>query len=654
MRTPHNRFNRLSSQARAFVGLILMLALVHRAAANSPTKSSPKQGADLLKTDLMVVLAHPDDETMMAPLIARTALLKQRTVANIYCTRGEGGGNMVGTQGGSALGILREVELRDGLRILGVRHTFFLDQRDFAYTESATATLSRWNKEEALRALVRLMRALQPDVVLTIHPAPFPGQHGHHQTAGLLATEAFNAAADPSRFPDQISLEGLTPWQPRKLYYSGTGPDSISIPSDESLPDGRTPGQVAGEALSNHRSQAFGNIANAPWLRRAQSVTLIKAVVWPPSPESDLFDHLPSNPDPTPSLSPKRPSTPPNSEPLALEFIPRPAIQRFQEWSRAQGVDPSIATLKADLPVVAGRGNRPLLRLSNAGDQTAAGSIQITLPPGGGGASAIPFSIAPKSTQDIPLDLQLPDSFENDAELKASIQRPNTNLTAIATIHPLPKARVPRLSTSGSPWDTSRRAAWTALPSIAIPHTRTAQGKPSGPTDCSAIVRVAHDGTSLFVEVDVTDDTLVSNIAPNDIKGHWRSDSVELCIDPQTGAEHTFGTFKLGVFPFDSDGRVRAARDADAKPGPVETTAPNVRLHSEKTATGYRIQATIPLATADIILARNREIGFNVIVYDGDKSDAAPGENINKSRIAWAPRSGVQGRPEDWGRLILD
>jgi hypothetical protein len=151
----------------------------------------------------------------------------------------------------------------------------------------------------------------------------------------------------------------------------------------------------------------------------------------------------------------------------------------------------------------------------------------------------------------------------------------------------------------------------------------------------------------------VRDDVVVSNIAPNDIKGHWRSDSVEICLDPAVGAEHTMGCYKLGIFPFDTTGVVRAARDADADQGPVEETAPRTRLVSRRVAGGYRIQAAIPFAEIGIKPGQTR-IGFNVIVYDGDKRDAALGENINKSRIAWAPSPGVQGRPEDWGRLDLE
>lgn len=130
---------------------------------------------------------------------------------------------------------------------------------------------------------------------------------------------------------------------------------------------------------------------------------------------------------------------------------------------------------------------------------------------------------------------------------------------------------------------------------------------------------------------------------------------MELCFDPAGGSEHTLGGFKLGIFPFDTTGRVRAARDADARQGPAEETAPGTQLVSWKTPDGYALRAAIPLVEIGLPAAvSGRRIGFNVLIYDGDKVDASPGENINRSRLAWSPRPGVQGRPEDWGRADFE
>jgi hypothetical protein len=179
------------------------------------------------------------------------------------------------------------------------------------------------------------------------------------------------------------------------------------------------------------------------------------------------------------------------------------------------------------------------------------------------------------------------------------------------------------------------------------------QGKVDNADDLYGSFDVAYDRNNLHVVVRVIDESIVSNIAPNDIKGHWRSDSVEICIDPNPGSEHTLNTFKLGIFPFDSAGQVRAARDADANQGPIERTAPEIQLTSERVARGYLLRAAIPWKYIGAKPKRGTSLGFNIIIYDGDKNDAAPGENINEARIAWSPRPGVQGRPEDWGRLIL-
>jgi hypothetical protein len=78
-----------------------------------------------------------------------------------------------------------------------------------------------------------------------------------------------------------------------------------------------------------------------------------------------------------------------------------------------------------------------------------------------------------------------------------------------------------------------------------------------------------------------------------------------------------------------------------------------MRLYSRRTPTGYRIQAAIPFDEIGIAPTSGKIMGFNLMIYDGDKADAAIGENINKSRIAWSPRPSVQGRPEDWGRIEL-
>ena len=632
--------------------LVLLAAAFLNSGGVGATNDSdfPRQGAALLKTGLMGVFAHPDDETGMAATLAYYALGKTSVVVNVYCTRGEGGGNMAGTQWGAALGVLRETELRECLATLGVRSGYFLDRLDWAYTESVAATLRKWDKEETLERLVRLVRALRPEVILTMNPAPTPGQHGHHQAAAVLATEAFAAAADPNRFPLQLTKEGLTVWQPRRLFIGGgSGEVVTTITLTEPLPNGKTPGQIAAQALASHRSQAFGNFGNSPFMQRPQRFSLVKTFVPVAGIETNLLAGLPVLDS---SLARVQFAKAPAKPALELEFIPRPAFAHYRRWLKEQDIEHVAVQFRADLPLVAGEPNEVRLQLHNTGAESVEGELKFQAPAG--------WIVEPaqrrvradaRSSSTIDLRLTPPDGQRADTNLTATFIADGQSFQAEAKLHPLPRTRVARLTTAPALDGTGR--GWENVPSLTIAPTHLVQGRVTNAADSSAHFRLAHDGKTLFVDVQVKDDAIISNIAPNDIRGHWRSDSVEICLDPAVGAEDTLGSFKLGIFPFDTTGVVRAARDADANQGPVEETAPKTRLASRRTADGYRIQAAIPFD--EIGLARDQKrLGFNLIIYDGDKPNAAPGENINKSRLAWSPRSGVNGRPEDWGRIDLD
>jgi LmbE family N-acetylglucosaminyl deacetylase len=624
-------------------GCILISFMTVAAAAEAQT-AAPKQGADMLKADIMFVGAHPDDETGCSATLAKYAIGQGKTVVNVYCTRGEGGGNMVGTQWGAALGVLREAELRDCLAKLGVSRCFFLDQTDFFYTESLSATLTKWNREEASRRLVLLVRTLRPDVIITMDPAPRPGQHGHHQAAGVLATEAFDDAANPARFPEQLRKEGLETWQTRKLYYGGFGTHgNATVRTDEPLANGRTPAQIAAEAGANHRSQAFGGMLNAPFMRMPQSFTLARSIAPVKSAETDLL----AMPETSPNHVREADSRPLDKT-ARLEFIPRPAIARYYTWAQIHHVEQTAASFQPDLPVVAGSANIVRLRVLDKTADTFPMYATVTGPPGWSVRTRqFAFSAGVSRRGEAAVEVT-PPANAVDGEIIAQAG----GLTAKARLHVVPQLKVARVG-SPMPFDTTGKS-WGKTQVERISHLMVAEGKVSGPDDSSATFRIAHDGKSLYIDVDVKDDHVISNIAPNDIRGHWRSDSVEICVDPVGGSEHTLGCFKVGIFPFDTTGHVRAARDADANQGPREETAPGMKVASFRTEGGYRIQTSIPLRTLGVTYRPGKQIGFNIIIYDGDKVGAAVGENINKSRIAWSPRSGVQGRPEDWGRVVLE
>jgi LmbE family N-acetylglucosaminyl deacetylase len=167
---------------------------------------------------VLYVTAHPDDEHN-GVLVRLSRGLGLRT-ALLTLTRGEGGQNAIGPELFEALGVLRTGELMALHRYDAVEQ-YFGRAYEFGFSFSVEETFEKWGHEDTLGDVVRVVRAFRPDVILTL---PLEGEGGgqHHQAAARLAAEAFRAAADPSRFPDQLR-EGLRPWQARKIYQGGVG-----------------------------------------------------------------------------------------------------------------------------------------------------------------------------------------------------------------------------------------------------------------------------------------------------------------------------------------------------------------------------------------------------------------------------------------------
>ena len=164
---------------------------------------------------LMQVVAHPDDEDGgMLTLEARG-----RGVSTLLMTlnRGEGGQNKIGSNLSDVLGVLRAEELLASDQYYGVQERFSR-VADFGFSKSADETFAKWGGHDvALGDMVRVIRTFRPDVLVARFSGTSRDGHGHHQASSILTQEAFRAAADPKRFPEQIA-QGLQPWQAKKLY----------------------------------------------------------------------------------------------------------------------------------------------------------------------------------------------------------------------------------------------------------------------------------------------------------------------------------------------------------------------------------------------------------------------------------------------------
>jgi len=246
----------------------------------------------------MHTAAHPDDEDNGLLVMMSRGRGLRTTLLSV--TRGDGGQNQIGPELEEALGILRTAELMAMHRIDDTEQYFTLAY-EFGYSFSVEESLQKWGHEETLGDMVRIIRTVRPDVMVCL---PLGGEGGgqHHQTSGRLTKEAFRAAADPHRFPDQIR-SGLRPWQPLKLYSRYRTPpgeeDKTDPPGIVSMDTGRydpilgrSYHQLGIEARANHLCQDINQLHALPGERIAKWLPE-DLVVETAFTESDLFDGVP-------------------------------------------------------------------------------------------------------------------------------------------------------------------------------------------------------------------------------------------------------------------------------------------------------------------------------------------------------------------------
>jgi LmbE family N-acetylglucosaminyl deacetylase len=269
-----------------FATLNCAATLAQSVDVNNPWPKDPylannRQPDERFKTDVLVVVAHPDDEIMAAAYIARLVDEGKR-VALVWTTRGDGGTNDAGPEQAAAMGDIREVEALRAAEFLGITNMWDLGGPDTP-SQDPLESLETCNHGRCLDRLVRIVRLTRPAVILTWLPLGVTGEnHGDHQASGVMATEAFDMAGDPTAFSEQITpvrepsqnmnrLEGLRPWQPQKIYYfsnpthmeffSGHGPEYPT--TDLSPARHLTYGQIAAEEFAIHRTQGGGRLEQA-------------------------------------------------------------------------------------------------------------------------------------------------------------------------------------------------------------------------------------------------------------------------------------------------------------------------------------------------------------------------------------------------------
>ena len=210
---------------------------------------------------VLVIGAHPDDEdTAFLTLVARGY---GADAAYLSLCRGEGGQNLVGDELGVGLGLLRSGELAAARSVDGARQ-FFTRAYDFGFSKTLEETSRFWQPDSLLKDVVRVMRRFRPHVVLTIFTGTEIDGHGQHQASGVVSRAAFEAAGNPSKFPELLTEEHLEPWVPLKLYQSAwfnRASTTLELPIGSIDPrTGRTYQQIAMASRSRHSSQDMGRL----------------------------------------------------------------------------------------------------------------------------------------------------------------------------------------------------------------------------------------------------------------------------------------------------------------------------------------------------------------------------------------------------------
>ena len=211
---------------------------------------------------VLYIAAHPDDENTR--LLAYLANEKLYRTGYLSLTRGDGGQNLVGDEQGVDLGLIRTQELLAARRVDGAEQ-FFSRAFDFGYSKSPEEAMKIWGHDKILSDVVWVIRKFKPDVIITRFPTTGEGGHGHHTASAILAGEAFDAAADSTKFPEQLKYVSV--WQAKRLLWNAFNfggnntqrEDQFKLDCGDYNPLlGKSYGEIAATSRSMHKSQGFG------------------------------------------------------------------------------------------------------------------------------------------------------------------------------------------------------------------------------------------------------------------------------------------------------------------------------------------------------------------------------------------------------------
>ena len=242
---------------------------------------------------VLMIAAHPDDEN--TAVLAYFARGRKLRTGYLSLTRGEGGQNLIGSEQGDELGVIRTQELLAARRIDGAEQ-FFTRAIDFGFSKTADETLAKWGRADVLGDVVWVIRKFRPDVVMFRFSGTPRDGHGHHQSSAILGKEAVTLAGDPTKYPEQLKY-GVEPWSPKRAVFNffaftreqekeaETAPAKVGLDvGDYNKLLGHSYGEIAGMSRSMHRSQGMGS-AERKGTQPQYFITVVGDIA-----KNDLFD----------------------------------------------------------------------------------------------------------------------------------------------------------------------------------------------------------------------------------------------------------------------------------------------------------------------------------------------------------------------------
>ena len=342
---------------------------------------------------------------------------------------------------------------------------------------------------------------------------------------------------------------------------------------------------------------------------------------------------------------------------VVATFAPTFDVAAYQDFARQTGTDWVIGSLPTRLALALGQKTPVAVTVTNRSGAAVTGKLDLKLPAGVALSGETGYELAAGQSKTLTLTLEataaaLP-AGRHSALLPVSLS--TGAFTDTASAYVLPTLTIPRLGKAptidGDLGDLSAGAGGEIGP-----EDLWWRARPEGAADASARFRLGYDDTYLYVGMNVRDELVACNIAPDDIKAQLRSDAIGVTVDPGGTSRDTGTTLQAAAFPCTTQGfGARGFRDADARQGVMEETAPGMQVASRKVDGGYTIEFRLPWAAMPSQPKPGDTMGLNLVMYDGDTADARVGANISQSGLAWAafPWGGKQALPYLWPRVTL-